>query len=279
MVRRRIQSASSPPAIRSSARPRAATSTRPSTSCPRRPRPRRGPRPGAGRRCAYVILDGKLFETDRLGETVTSAKGQDINAWASGRKASPRRERPGRHAPGRPPDLNVPGRARPLSTTWPSALSPTSTAPPRRGRRRGRPCLSRPGVPPASRRPRLRGHLRSPYPVPDSCINAVMIRPRGSPTGGEPGISYPVRQSSGSPAGRTSPSLGPSGACRGCRRRAAAGHPHVRAGAGLAAVRDPHPPRGRAVARGGNCAGRGGRAAGQAAGVCSAVGHYLQRQR
>jgi len=37
----------------------------------------------------YVILDGKIFETDRLAETVTSAKGEDIDAWYSGKKHRP----------------------------------------------------------------------------------------------------------------------------------------------------------------------------------------------
>jgi hypothetical protein len=37
----------------------------------------------------YVILDGKIFETDRLSETVTSAKGEDIDAWHSGKKHRP----------------------------------------------------------------------------------------------------------------------------------------------------------------------------------------------
>jgi len=37
----------------------------------------------------YVILDGKIFETDRLSETVTSAKGEDIDAWYSGKKHRP----------------------------------------------------------------------------------------------------------------------------------------------------------------------------------------------
>jgi DDE superfamily endonuclease len=37
----------------------------------------------------YLILDGKIFETDRLAETVTSAKGEDINAWYSGKKHRP----------------------------------------------------------------------------------------------------------------------------------------------------------------------------------------------
>jgi hypothetical protein len=34
---------------------------------------------------AHVILDGKLFATDRLTETTTSAKGQAIDAWYSGK--------------------------------------------------------------------------------------------------------------------------------------------------------------------------------------------------
>jgi len=37
----------------------------------------------------YVILDGKVFETDRLGETVTSVKGEEIDAWYSGKKHRP----------------------------------------------------------------------------------------------------------------------------------------------------------------------------------------------
>ena len=37
----------------------------------------------------YVILDGKIFETDRLSETVTSMKGEEIDAWYSGKKHRP----------------------------------------------------------------------------------------------------------------------------------------------------------------------------------------------
>jgi hypothetical protein len=37
----------------------------------------------------YVILDGKIFGTDRLAETVTSAKGENIDAWYSGKKHRP----------------------------------------------------------------------------------------------------------------------------------------------------------------------------------------------
>jgi hypothetical protein len=40
-------------------------------------------------RVPYVILDGKIFETDRLSETVTSAKGEEIDAWYSGKKHRP----------------------------------------------------------------------------------------------------------------------------------------------------------------------------------------------
>jgi hypothetical protein len=34
---------------------------------------------------AFVILDGKLFDNDRLAETTTSVKGQTIDAWYSGK--------------------------------------------------------------------------------------------------------------------------------------------------------------------------------------------------
>jgi hypothetical protein len=33
----------------------------------------------------YVILDGKVFETDRCSEPVTSVKGEQIDAWYSGK--------------------------------------------------------------------------------------------------------------------------------------------------------------------------------------------------
>jgi hypothetical protein len=36
-----------------------------------------------------VILDGKLFATDRLAEQVTSVKGEEIDAWYSGRHHRP----------------------------------------------------------------------------------------------------------------------------------------------------------------------------------------------
>jgi hypothetical protein len=38
---------------------------------------------------AYVILDGKLFTSDRLGEKATSVKGKPIDAWYSGKAHQP----------------------------------------------------------------------------------------------------------------------------------------------------------------------------------------------
>lgn len=37
----------------------------------------------------FVILDGKLFSTDRLSEQVTSVKGEAIDAWYSGPPGPP----------------------------------------------------------------------------------------------------------------------------------------------------------------------------------------------
>jgi DDE superfamily endonuclease len=37
----------------------------------------------------YVILDGKLFATDRCSETTTSVKGEEIDAWYSGKAHRP----------------------------------------------------------------------------------------------------------------------------------------------------------------------------------------------
>jgi NAD(P)-dependent dehydrogenase (short-subunit alcohol dehydrogenase family) len=34
---------------------------------------------------AYVILDGKLYDCDRVAETATSVKGKAIDAWYSGK--------------------------------------------------------------------------------------------------------------------------------------------------------------------------------------------------
>jgi hypothetical protein len=39
----------------------------------------------AGQGWSHVILDGKLFATDRLAETATSVKGNPIDAWYSGK--------------------------------------------------------------------------------------------------------------------------------------------------------------------------------------------------
>jgi hypothetical protein len=36
----------------------------------------------------HVVLDGKLFASDRLGEKTTSVKGEQIDAWYSGRTRS-----------------------------------------------------------------------------------------------------------------------------------------------------------------------------------------------
>jgi hypothetical protein len=38
---------------------------------------------------SHVILDGKLFATDRLGEQTTSVKGKQIDAWYSGKAHEP----------------------------------------------------------------------------------------------------------------------------------------------------------------------------------------------
>jgi DDE superfamily endonuclease len=38
---------------------------------------------------AFVILDGKLFSTDRLAEQATSVKGEEIDAWYSGKHHRP----------------------------------------------------------------------------------------------------------------------------------------------------------------------------------------------
>jgi hypothetical protein len=37
----------------------------------------------------HLILDGKLFSTDRLGEKATSVGGELIDAWYSGNTANP----------------------------------------------------------------------------------------------------------------------------------------------------------------------------------------------
>ena len=38
---------------------------------------------------AYVVLDGKVFRTDRCAETTTSTQGETINAWYSGKHRAP----------------------------------------------------------------------------------------------------------------------------------------------------------------------------------------------
>jgi len=38
---------------------------------------------------SYVVLDGKVFRTDRCAETTTSAQGETINAWYSGKHRAP----------------------------------------------------------------------------------------------------------------------------------------------------------------------------------------------
>jgi hypothetical protein len=39
--------------------------------------------------CSYVVLDGKVFRTDRCAETTTSAQAETINAWYSGKHRAP----------------------------------------------------------------------------------------------------------------------------------------------------------------------------------------------
>jgi hypothetical protein len=38
---------------------------------------------------SHVVLDGKVFRTDRCAETTTSTKGETINAWYSGKHRAP----------------------------------------------------------------------------------------------------------------------------------------------------------------------------------------------
>ena len=100
----------------------------------------------------YVILDGKIFETDRLAETVTSAKGDDINAWYSGKK-----HRPGANVQA----VMLPG-GLPVWTARPSPATSTTSPPP--GARPARPLPRRRPRNADARRRRLRGsrnrHLR-----------------------------------------------------------------------------------------------------------------------
>jgi DDE superfamily endonuclease len=38
---------------------------------------------------SHVVLDGKLFRSDRCAQTTTSVKGETINAWYSGKHRAP----------------------------------------------------------------------------------------------------------------------------------------------------------------------------------------------
>ena len=38
---------------------------------------------------SHVVVDGKVFRTDRCAETTTSTKGETINAWYSGKHRAP----------------------------------------------------------------------------------------------------------------------------------------------------------------------------------------------
>ena len=81
----------------------------------------------------YVILDGKIFETDRLSETVTSAKGDEINAWYSGKKHRPGANVQAVMLPGGLPAWTGPAEPATSTTSPPPAPAPcpSSTAPPR----------------------------------------------------------------------------------------------------------------------------------------------------
>jgi hypothetical protein len=63
---------------------------------------------------AFVIIDGKLFDSDRLDETSLSVKGAAIDAWYSGKHRDFGGEHPSGHAPGRHSDLDLRRHA------WPS---------------------------------------------------------------------------------------------------------------------------------------------------------------
>jgi hypothetical protein len=43
----------------------------------------------AARGWSHVVIDGKVFRTDRCAETTTSTKGETINAWYSGKHRAP----------------------------------------------------------------------------------------------------------------------------------------------------------------------------------------------
>jgi hypothetical protein len=52
---------------------------------------------------SHVVVDGKLFASDRLAEVTTSVKGDTIHAWYSGRH----HQHPSHHAPRRATDLDL----------------------------------------------------------------------------------------------------------------------------------------------------------------------------
>lgn len=107
--------------------------------------------------------------------------------------------------------------------------------------------------------------------LPGGYVNAAKICTRGAAhQAATPGVCCLTQRSPGGPAKGTAPC--PAFAAE-AARQASAGHAHVRARAGLATVRDSHPARERATARGGGRVDRGGRAAGQTAG-CAVCGLF-----
>ena len=55
----------------------------------------------------YVILDGKVFATDRCSEPIDQREGRADRRLVLRQGPPPRRQRPGRHAPRRPPALGL----------------------------------------------------------------------------------------------------------------------------------------------------------------------------
>jgi hypothetical protein len=51
----------------------------------RRTGPARVAATGRGQGWAHVVLDGKVFRTDRCAEATTSVKGKTVNSWYSGK--------------------------------------------------------------------------------------------------------------------------------------------------------------------------------------------------
>ena len=56
---------------------------------------------------SHVILDGKLFDTDRLAETTISVKGEHDRCLVLWQTPRLRREHSSNHAPGRATDLDL----------------------------------------------------------------------------------------------------------------------------------------------------------------------------